>query len=102
MTGTDYGWPKIAGKFDFIRLCDRIDMPRDDPVKNGFFRLLVEGGKINWKERRIRKLQPRVVLHRTQERARVLQEYRQHIVAFRCNPFQRKKPLRRRYFRQRR
>ena len=39
-----YGWPKIKHEFDFIRLCDRIDCPPDNPLKNDFFRMLVEKG----------------------------------------------------------
>jgi arylsulfatase A-like enzyme len=40
-----YGYPKIVEEFDFIRLCDRIDTPPDNPLKNDFFRMLVEHGK---------------------------------------------------------
>ena len=39
-----YGWPKIAQEFDYFRLCDRIDLPPDDPLKNDFYRMLVENG----------------------------------------------------------
>jgi arylsulfatase A-like enzyme len=39
-----YGWPKIAEEFDFVRLCDRIDCPPDDPLKNDYFRWLLEKG----------------------------------------------------------
>ncbi len=39
-----YGWPKIQAEFDFIRLCDRIDVLPDNPLKNDFFRMLVEKG----------------------------------------------------------
>jgi arylsulfatase A-like enzyme len=41
-----YGWPRIAAEFDYIRLCDRIDCPPDNPLKNDFFRMLVEKGAI--------------------------------------------------------
>lgn len=39
-----YGWPKIVQEFDYFRLCDRIDLPPDDPLKNDFYRMLVEHG----------------------------------------------------------
>jgi arylsulfatase A-like enzyme len=39
-----YGYPKIVQEFDYFRLCDRIDLPPDDPLKNDFYRMLVEHG----------------------------------------------------------
>ena len=42
-----YGWPKIAEEFDYIRLTDRIDCPPDNPLKNDFFRMLVEKGVLD-------------------------------------------------------
>ena len=39
-----YGWPKIVQEFDYFRLCDRIDLPPDNPLKNDFYRMLVEHG----------------------------------------------------------
>lgn len=42
-----YGWPKIAEEFDYIRLCDRIDCPPDNPLKNDYFRMLVKKGQVS-------------------------------------------------------
>jgi len=41
------GYPRIVEEFDFIRLCDRIDTLPDNPLKNDFFRMLVEKGREN-------------------------------------------------------
>ncbi len=40
-----YGHKKVAQEFDFFRLCDRIDTPPDDPLKNDYFRMLVGNGR---------------------------------------------------------
>jgi arylsulfatase len=40
-----YGFPKIRKEFDFYRLCDRIDLPPDNPLQNDYFRMLVEKGR---------------------------------------------------------
>jgi len=42
-----YGYKKVAQEFDFIRLCDRIDTPPENPLKNDYFRMLVEKGLEN-------------------------------------------------------
>jgi arylsulfatase A-like enzyme len=41
-----YGWPKVAEEFDYIKLCDRIDCSPDDPLKNDYFRMLLEKGQV--------------------------------------------------------
>ena len=40
-----YGYEKTTREFDFVRLCDRIDTPPDDPLKNEYFRNLVKHGR---------------------------------------------------------
>lgn len=40
-----YGYDKIRREFDFFRICDRADSPPDDPLRNDYYRMLVEKGR---------------------------------------------------------
>lgn len=39
-----YGFNKTEQEFDYVRLCDRIDTPPANPLRNDYFRMLVERG----------------------------------------------------------
>ncbi|MGH9666479.1 MAG: sulfatase-like hydrolase/transferase, partial [Bryobacteraceae bacterium] len=39
-----YGFDKTEREFDYVRLCDRIDTPPDNPLRNDYFRMLAERG----------------------------------------------------------
>lgn len=39
-----YGYERMMREFDFVRFCDRIDTPPDNPLKNDYFRMLAEKG----------------------------------------------------------